>query len=79
MGSCHCIQILRVGVQMMGPDFSVVPSDRTRDRRHKSKHRKCSLSIRKNLFTLSVTERWNRLSREVLVPPYLEMFKTCLE
>lgn len=59
---------------MVGPDFSVVPSDGKRDRRHKSKHRKCNLNIRKDFCSLCVIEHWNRLSREVLDLLYLEMF-----
>jgi len=36
--------------------FSVVPSDRTRCNRHKLKHRKFQLNMRKNFFTLRVME-----------------------
>ncbi|GAB0183433.1 hypothetical protein GRJ2_000808600 [Grus japonensis] len=59
--------------------FPVVPSDRTRGNEHKLEHRKFHVHMRKNIFTLSVTEHWNRLPREVVESPTLEIFKTRLD
>ena len=59
--------------------FSVVPSDRTRGNRHKLKQRKLHLNMRKNFFTLRVTEPWPRLPREAVDSPSLEIFKTRLD
>jgi len=59
--------------------FSVVPSDRTRGKGHKLKQRKFHLNMRKNYFTLRVSEHWNRLPTEGVDSPSLEIFKTCLD
>lgn len=64
--------------------FSVVPNDTIRGCGHKLKHRKISLSIRKYFFTVSVTEHWQSLPREVVeFPPWkslsLETFRNRMD
>jgi len=71
---------LKCGCQQDGTRLSsAVPSDRTRSSGHKLKHRKFHLNMRKNFFTLSVTEQWNRLPREVVESPSLKILKTRLD
>ena len=59
--------------------FSVVPSDRARGNGHKLKRMTFHMNMRKNFFTVWVTEHWDRLPREVVESPSLEIFKTCLD
>jgi len=57
----------------------VVPSDRTRGNRHKPKYKNFHLNMRKNFFTLRVTEPGNRLLRGAVESPSLEIFKPRLD
>jgi len=71
---------LKGGCQKGGAKlFSVVPSDRTRDSGHKLNQRKFHLNMKKNFFPLRVKEPWNRLPREDVESPSLDIFKTCLD
>ena len=44
---------------------------------HRREHRKSHL--RKNFFTVEVTDHWDRLPREVVESPSLQTFKTHLD
>ena len=51
--------------------LSVVSSDIIRDNEHKSEQIKFHMNMRKNFFTVRVTEQWNNLCREVVESPSL--------
>lgn len=51
--------------------FLVFSSDRTRDNGDKLKYRRFPLNIRKQFFTVRLTEHGHKLPREVMVAPLL--------
>jgi len=59
--------------------FSVVCSSRTRGSGHKLEQGKFHTNMRKNIFTVRVTKHWNRLPREAVESPSMEIFKTHLD
>ena len=57
----------------------VVCSDRTRSKGLKLEHRRFHTNIQKNFFIVRVMEHWNRLAREVMESPSVDICKTCLD
>ena len=59
--------------------FSVVCSDWTRSNGIKFEHRKFCTNMWKNFFMVRVTEHWNRLPRDAVKSPSMEIFNTSLD
>ena len=59
--------------------ISVVCSDSTRNNGLKLEHNKFHTNMQKIFFKVRVTEHWNRLPREVMESPPMEILKACLD
>ena len=59
--------------------FTVVRRNRAGSNGQKCEHRKFRTNMQKNFFTVGVTEDWNRLPREVVHSPSMEILKTHLD
>ncbi|KAF4800881.1 hypothetical protein TURU_039872 [Turdus rufiventris] len=75
----QCHDPVEIRYQEDGVRFFSVPSDRTRSSGHKRNHKKFHLNMRKNFCTLKMAEQQNRLPREAVESPSIEIFNTHLD
>lgn len=54
-------------------------SDKTKGKDFKLKDSRFRLDIRKKIFSVKVVKYWNRLPREIVSAPFLEVFKVRLD
>ena len=59
--------------------FWVMCRDRSRSNSLKLEHRKFHVNMQKNFFIVRMAEHWNRLPRQVVESPSVEIFKICLD
>ncbi|KAJ7410787.1 hypothetical protein WISP_106134 [Willisornis vidua] len=67
------------GCSQVGVGFSQVTGNRTRGSGHKLCQKRFKVDIRQNFFMERVDKHWNRLPREVVESPSLEMFNKRLD
>lgn len=64
------------GTEKTEPNLSEAHGGRSSSRRQKFVHGKFRLGIMRNFFTMNIAKHWNRLSREPVSSPALEILKT---